>query len=704
MGKNEKTLALWGREEDVMGQQQTFQWKKLELGTCYYPEHWDKSLWEQDLERMLEHGITTIRVGEFAWNLTEPEEGVFTFDFWDGFFDLVEKKGMKVIFGTPTATPPAWLTERYPEVLNARRDGTLYRHGMRRHYNYNSKIYQQLSCRIVERLGQHYGKRPCIVGWQIDNELNCETDEFYSESDTLAFREFLQEKYGTLEELNKAWGTLFWNQTYTAWEQVYVPRPAIYDGTNPHQHLDYLRFVSESAIRFCRMQRDILVRYRKPGDFITTNGLFPSLDNHRMARECLDVYTYDSYPNFAYDVDADPKHDKNLKDRKWSRNLMEVRSICPHFGIMEQQSGAGGWNNRMEAPAPKPGQMMLWAMQSIAHGADYISFFRWRTAVFGTEMYWHGLLDYDNRPNRKLAELRQIHARVEAIQEAAGADYVAPLGLLKDYDNVFDVKVDNWHRRVSTPSETEIFVAAQLAHTPLDAVYLTEATTLEELLAYPVLIYPHGEILTSQRAQLLEAYVRAGGTLVLGARTGQKDAHGQCVMQPMPGLLADLTQTAVKEFTLLGPGDDPVPMEWEGHLLPTGVFNDVLEGMGEDAKVLARYGGSAYYAGEPALVETKAGEGKVLHFGGTFTRELVDALLEYTGIREPFEELAQIPAACEIALRRKEGEEYLFVLNYSKEPQELVLKQPMVDLDNRCASQGPVVLGSYETKVYRVQR
>ena len=158
-----------------MGQQQTFQWKKLELGTCYYPEHWDKSLWEQDLDRMLEHGITTIRVGEFAWNLTEPEEGVFTFDFWDGFFDLVEKKGMKVIFGTPTATPPAWLTERYPEVLNARRDGTLYRHGMRRHYNYNSKIYQQLSCRIVEQLGQHYGKRPCIVGWQIDNELNCET-------------------------------------------------------------------------------------------------------------------------------------------------------------------------------------------------------------------------------------------------------------------------------------------------------------------------------------------------------------------------------------------------------------------------------------------------------------------------------------------------------------------------------------------------
>ena len=685
-----------------MGQQQTFQWKKLELGTCYYPEHWDKSLWEQDLERMLEHGITTIRVGEFAWNLTEPEEGVFTFDFWDGFFDLVEKKGMKVIFGTPTATPPAWLTERYPEVLNARRDGTLYRHGMRRHYNYNSKIYQQLSCRIVEQLGQHYGKRPCIVGWQIDNELNCETDEFYSESDTLAFREFLQEKYGTLEELNKAWGTLFWNQTYTAWEQVYVPRPTIYDGTNPHQHLDYLWFVSESAIRFCRMQRDILVKYRKPGDFITTNGLFPSLDNHRMARECLDVYTYDSYPNFAYDVDADPKHDRNLKDRKWSRNLMEVRSICPHFGIMEQQSGAGGWNNRMEAPVPKPGQMMLWAMQSIANGADYVSFFRWRTAVFGTEMYWHGLLDYDNRPNRKLAELQRLHARVEAIQEMAGAEYIALLGLVKDYDNVFDAQLDAWHGDLANASEMELFVASQLAHTPMDALYLDHAA-LEDLQRYPVLFCPHQEILTPQRAQLLEEYVRSGGTLVLGARTGQKDAQGHCVMAPMPGLLSGLTQTQVREFTFIGPADDPVPMEWDGKQLDTGIFNDVLETVGEDAQVLARYGGQAWYAGEPALVETKAGEGRVLHFGGTFTRETVKALLEYLGVYEAFGGLAQVPPACEVALRRKDGQDYLVVLNYLKEPQEIVLQEPMVDLDTRCDVEGPVVLGSYETKVYRVK-
>lgn len=684
-----------------METKQRYQWEKLELGTCYYPEHWDKSLWEPDLRRMLEHGVTTVRIAEFAWNLTEPEEGVYTFDFFDEFLDLAERVGMKVIFGTPTATPPAWLTEKYPEVLNSRRDGVLYRHGMRRHYNYNSKKYQELAGKIVEQLGAHYGKRPCIVGWQIDNEFNCETQEFYSESDTLAFREFLKEKYGTLEELNRAWGAVFWNQTYTDWNQVYVPRTTYGDGTNPHQRLDYIRFVSESTIRFCKLQSDILRKYIKPGDFITTNGMFGSLDNHRMTRDCLDVYTYDSYPNFAYAMREDPKHNTTLRDRKWSRNLMEVRSICPHFGIMEQQAGAGG-SIGSDAPAPKPGQMMLWAMQSIANGADYVSFFRWRTATFGTEIYWHGLLDYDNLPNRKLAELQKLHARVEAIQETAGAEYVAPLGLLKDYDNVFDAQVDAWHGKLNASSEMELFVAVQLAHTPMNAVYLQKDTTVEDLKKYRVLVYPHGEILTEEKARLLEEYVRQGGNLIVAARTGQKDIDGHCVMKPMPGLLAPLTQSAVREFTWIGPGDDPVPMDWDGRCLDTGLFNDVLATAGEGAKVLARYGGDAWYAGEPALIETKAGEGKVLHFGGTLTRENMAAFLEYLGVTEPFGDLAQIPADCEIALRRKGETDYLFVLNYGKEPQEICLKQPMVDLDDRCSAEGPVVLGSYETKVYRI--
>lgn len=685
-----------------MRKQQKFQWKHIELGTCYYPEHWDAGLWKDDLNRMKEHGIFTVRIAEFAWNKIEPKEGEFTYQFFDDFLEVAKTAGMKVIFGTPTATPPVWLTEKYPEVLNCRQDGVPYYHGMRRHYNYNSPVYQKLSARIVEKVASHYASHPAIVGWQIDNELNCETDEFYSASDSLAFREFLQEKYESLDALNEAWGTIVWNQTYTQWDEIYVPRNTIQENsTNPHQVLDYYRFISASAIRFCKMQSDIINRYKKPGDFVTTNGMFGNLDNHLMQDSCLDVYTYDSYPNFAYCLTEDSKNATDLKDRKWSRNLTETRSICPHFGIMEQQSGANGWNTRMEAPAPKPGQMMLWAMQSIAHGADYVSFFRWRTATMGTEIYWHGILDYDNRDNRKLEEVHRIWERTKVMEEVTGAAYKASFVLLKDYDNVWDSQLDIWHNRVAKQSENEIFIASQLNHTPMDIIYLREQTEVEELLKYPVIIYPHALILTEARVKLLTAYVEGGGKLLIGCRTGQKDITGKCVMMPMPGLLSQLTGSDVKDFTLIGPDDDVIMMKWGHENISTGLFNDILEARSEDVETLAVYDGN-YYAGSPAALERACGTGKVIHFGGTFTRENVKAFLDYLGVLDPYQEFLDLPEDCELVIRENEHGRYAVILNYAKEAQHVVLKAQMTDLDTNDEVEGTITLQAYETKVYRL--
>ena len=684
-----------------MRKKQGFKFDRISLGVCYYPEHWERNLWREDLQRMKAVGIDTVRIAEFAWNIFEPEEGIYSYDLFDAFLDLTEQEGMKVIFGTPTATPPAWLTEKYPEVLNCRKDGVPFHHGMRRHYNYNSEMYQRLSARIVHKIGEHYAKRPCIIGWQIDNELNCEVNEFYSDSDTLAFRKFLKDKYKKLDALNEAWGTVFWNQTYSDWEQVYVPRTSVYDSFNPHTILDYTRFISQSAIRFCKMQSEILREYVKPGDFITTNGLFGNLNNHKMTDTCLDIYTYDSYPNFAYGMTEDPRNCRTLNDRKWSRNLAEVRSVCPHFGIMEQQSGANGWNTRLEGPAPKPGQMMLWTMQSIMHGADYVSFFRWRTATKGTEMYWHGILDYDNCDNRKLAEVKAIYQRIQAITEITGTDYEAPLGLIRDYDNIFDAQLDIWHGNIANSSEMEIFVAAQLNHVPMDYVYMLEDTEADDLQKYKVLIYPHAEILTEKTCVVLKEYVNRGGCLIVGARTGQKDMDGQCVMKRMPGLLMPLTQTAVEEFTLVGPDDGVVTMNWNGKQVETGVFNDILKPAGPDAKVLAWYDAN-YYAGEAAIIETKVGAGKIIHFGGTFTRENVKEFLAYTNVLEPFAGLVTAPADCEIAIRRKGNEEYLFVLNYMKEFREIELYQDMLDMDLKETVRGKILLKPYEAKVYHV--
>lgn len=674
--------------------------KEMVLGTCYYPEHWPENLWEEDLERMLECGIQVIRIAEFAWSKVEPYEGVFTYEFFDRFLDLAREKGMKVIFCTPTATPPAWLTEKYPEVLNGTIDGVLFRHGGRRHYNYNSPVYQEKTRIITEAFASHYGPHPAVIGWQIDNELNCERDEFYSESDTAAFRVFLQKKYGSLDKLNEAWGTTFWNQTYTDWKEVHIPRTTPSNNTNPHEVLDYTRFISDSACRYAKLQSDIIRKYVKPGDFITTNGLFSNLDNQRMAGESLDFIMYDSYPNFAFTKENYEKFSATLQDRMWSRNLTEVRAVSPNFGIMEQQSGANGWNNRMAAPTPKPGQMTLWTMQSAAHGADYVSYFRWRTCTMGTEIYWHGILDYSGRENRRLREVREIHRKFQAISEAAGSRYEARTAVLKDYDNIWDAQLDIWHGDVDRLSQQSLFLAAQKSHTPMDYVYLREDTTAENLKKYQVIFYPHPVIVNQQRAAILEEYVEDGGCLVLGCRSGYKDMTGKCVMDRLPGLFAKISGTDIPEYTRVNPDDEPVYIDWDGIRLEAAVFNDQLEPLTADAQVLGRYE-NCYYAGTPGLICNVLGAGKVYYFGAAFTEETARVFLEKLGAASPYADVLELPRECELAVREKDGRKYYFVLNYKKTPVKIQVKEALVDLYTGETVSGQVELEAFGTKVYR---
>jgi beta-galactosidase len=674
--------------------------QSMVLGTCYYPEHWDESMWEKDLLRMLEVGIQVVRIAEFAWSKVEPREGEYSYEFFDAFLALATKVGMNVIFCTPTATPPAWLTDKYPEVLNATIEGTLYRHGARRHYNYNSPVYLEFCKNITERFAAHYAPHPSIIGWQIDNELNCEVDVFYSESDTIAFRRFLKKKYGTIESLNQAWGTVFWNQTYTSWGEVYVPRKTINNNAmNPHQALDYSRFVSDSACNFTLMQSEIIRKYIKKGDFITTNGIFSNLDNHRLTQESLDFMTYDSYPNFSYMIDSYNEKD-TMKDRSWSGNLSEVRSISQPFGIMEQQTGANGWSSWMGSPTPRPGQITLWTMQSIAHGADFISYFRWRTATVGTEIYWHGILDYSGRDNRRLEEVRQVHGKLNHLQEVAGSLYQADVALLKDYDNMWDARTDVWHNRFDRQSQNALFEAHQLTHTPIDYVYMKQDLAIADLTRYKVLFYPHATILTSDRVNLLEEYVKQGGTLVMGCRTGYKNQNGKCVMDHLPGLASQITGTDVYEYSLVSPDEGPVYIDWEGTQIEASLFNDLLAPIGENAQVLGRYTNS-YYSGTPGLIRNSFGKGYVYYFGGAFTMDTAKVFLQKLGVSNPYGDLVKLPESCELAVRQKGNDKFIFILNYSSQTVQIELLRDMIDMYTGEKVKGEFSLSSYGTVVLR---
>jgi beta-galactosidase len=680
---------------------------KLTLGVCYYPEHWKEELWEDDLKRMGEHGIEVIRIAEFAWNKFEPQEGVFTYDFFDRFLDLAHKNGMKVIFCTPTATPPAWLTHKYPEVLNASIDGTKYRHGMRRHYNYNSPVYREFVSRIVEKITEHYCPHPAIIGWQIDNELNCETDVFYSESDHKAFREYLKNKFKTLDALNEAMGTLFWNQTYTDWDEVHLTRPTIHEkANNPHMSLEEKRFISYSTISFCKLQADIIRKYKPEGQFITTNGIFGHLDSHEMTDATLDFITFDSYPNFAFDTWTDPKKPGNLNDRNSAWSLTRTRSISPNFGIMEQQSGSGGWDIRMKQPAPKPGQMRLWTLQSVAHGADFISYFRWRTCWIGTEIYWHGLNDYSNEPNRRLAELKNVKDDFAKIPFIAGSKYNAKVAFMKDYDNEWDGEQDKWHGPLDQFSCDGWFKAAQLTHTPMDFVYLrssdTKKTSVEELGKYDLLVYPHATILTKETAELLKAYVSNGGKLIMGSRTGYKDEFGRCPMRPMPGLAGEICGVKVSDYTHLGPNDDAEYAVWDGEEIEAPNFNDILEATG-NAHVLATFKGN-YYDGAPALVANEIGKGTAYYFGAGFSEQTAAAFLRKLGFAAPYSDIVELPAEAELAVRVTESKEYIFVLNYMPYSIEVKVKRTLPELFTGKQISGKIQLEKYGVLVLENSR
>ena len=662
---------------------------RLTAGVAYYPEHWPKELWQDDLRRMKKAGIEAVRVAEFAWAIFEPADGVFDFTMFDAFLDLAAREGVRVIMGTPTATPPAWLTQAHPEVLNRAIDGSAYQHGLRRHYNYSSPVYKLYTARIVEQLARRYGHHPAVIGWQIDNELNCELDVFYAERDHEAFRAWLKERYGTLARLNEAWGTTFWSETYTDWEQVHLPRKTPNDSLNPHQALDEKRFISENCIRFAELQSRILREHIAPGQFVTTNGMFGHLDSHALTERALDWFTYDSYPNFGTFV---PTADG---DRSWSVSLDRVRSVCPHFGIMEQQSGAGSWHDRMRSRAPRPGQARLWAFQSAAHGADYISFFRWRTCTYGNEIYWHGILSYDNRDNRRLAEITRFISDMRKIGNLAGAEYVSEVGMLFDYDNEWDGERDVYVGGLRRDSEAAITRAAAHLHTPIDHVCMDHASE-EQLGKYRVLIWPHPTIVSEEAAKKLERYTAAGGTLILGARSGYKDTDGHCPMTVTPGLLRGLAGVEVDDFTLLQPDLDDVTVCLGDTRLKAAGCCDLLTPV--TARPIAVFESAEYPNGDCAAAENRFGKGVCVYYGSGFTDEVLKALLERYGALTPAKDVLELPDSCELTIREKDGKRWYFALNYGAET-AVTLKEKMTDLLTGETLEGSVKMDRYGVRV-----
>ena len=621
------------------------------FGVDYYPEHWDESLWERDARRMRECGVGVVRVGEFAWALMEPEEGRFDFALFDRAINVFARHGIKVILGTPTATPPKWLTHKYPETLHVFPNGRTADDQSRRHYCYNSPTYRRLSRRIVERMAEHYKDSPHVVGWQIDNEFNNENPECYSDSCRAAFRGWLKNKYGSLKPLNDRWGTVFWSQLYTDWEQIDLPAqtPAFH---NPALVLDFKRFISDSVTSYMNEQV-AAIRARRPADWVTQNGVFRNINYYELSRG-LDIHSNANYPLFS----DDPQYTTGA-------SLTLSRSFTGRFMIMEQQTGPAGQTYLLRVP--RPGEMNLWAFQSIAHGADGIVHFRWRAARRGAEEYWYGVLDHDDVPRARYEEFKKEGAEIGRVgAELLGSRVVSDIAVLHDFESEWAFEHQYFTREVNARAPLGHFfrAASELKHN-IDFI-----SPEHDFRAYKVIFAPHLLMVSPGLAAKIKAFVNGGGSFVMGAHSAVKDRDNAMTAQTIPiEGLTELFGVEVEAFQVYQPpsaAKNAIKFEGEGGAaVPVNVFADILKPRG--ARVVAVWERD-FMRGRPAVTEKGSGRGKAVYYGSFVNREAARLLVARYAAEHDLRPLfANFPAGVEVTRRTKGRTNYYFILNHSDE-------------------------------------
>lgn len=373
----------------------------IHFGVDYYPEHWPRARWETDARLMKEMGVQVVRMAEFSWFKMEPSEGEFHFEWLEEAVALLDSYGIKSILGTPTAAPPAWMIEKNPEIQPIDRQGRRRHFGGRHHDCQSNLVYRAHIRRFVTAFAKRFADNPGVIGWQIDNELgNSHGDLCMCDSCKRQFQKWLCEKYGTIEVLNDAWGTAFWSQGYNSFDQIGTPLITTV-GENPSAMLDWKCFCSDLIVDFADWQVQI-IRENCPNHFITHNFMcFDNKVDYYDLAGLMDFVSNDIYP--AGHWQKQPHQPDN--ELAACHDVIRGYKKKP-FWMMEQQSGMAGWE--IMGRALEPGQMAAWAMQSVAHGADAVVFFRWRTCAMGTEQYWHGILGHSGNPGRTYHEAKRL--------------------------------------------------------------------------------------------------------------------------------------------------------------------------------------------------------------------------------------------------------------------------------------------------------
>ncbi|MGB8917097.1 MAG: beta-galactosidase, partial [Candidatus Sulfotelmatobacter sp.] len=594
---------------------------------------------------------------EFAWSRMEPSEGHYDFDWLERAINLAGKHHIVSVLGTPTATPPAWLTQKYPDTLRVEANGQRVTHGNRAHASASSPRYREFCRRIAEEMAMRFGHNPNVVGWQLDNEYGYALMS-YDEGTHRQFQDWLQAKYKTLDSLNEHWTTAYWSQTYDNWQEIPIP----IGGHNPGLMLDWKHFVTYTWTSYQQNQIDVIRKHAEPRQFITGNfmGFFDGFD-HYIITEPLSFASWDDYVGSGH---VDPAYNGLAHDltRGFKRQ---------NFWVMETQPGAVNWSslnnflNRGEARA------MAW--QAIGHGADDVNYWQWRSALNGQEEIHGVLVGPDGTPVPFLDEVSQTaheFAKVESsFRDTAPLSQVA---LLYSYDSHWAIQfqkhtekyddiglLKSYYRALRQISQSVDVVSA---YAPLDAYKLVAAPSLEVL---PKALADH----------LLE-YVSHGGHLVLGPRSGMKDEFNALLPQRQPGYLADALGARVEQYYAL---EKDVPLSGAWGMGEASIWAEQLATKASGGEVLLKYGKSnGWLDDQPAVVTRAYGKGRITYIGAVLDDKLMAAaagwMTQKSGVTAVF---GPLPDGVEVSRRVGPGKQVFVMINYTQETRRVNLPRSM---------------------------
>ncbi len=623
------------------------------FGADYYPEHWNKSEWKQQARLMRECGFNTVRIGEFAWKIFERNEGSFDFSLFDEAIEILAAEGISVIMGTPTAAPPKWLVNKY-DVLQRDKFKNTEEWGSRRECCANKSDYIEKSKIIVEQLARHYADNKNVIAWQIDNEFGChESTICYCEECRRKFARWLEKKYGTIENLNKRWGTVFWSLDFDSFDDIITPahnacEPACGSAWshNPALDLEYRRFSSDSWVEYQQIQADIIRRYTDAPITHNFMGHFSDIDYYDLA-EGLDFVSWDNYP-----------------DNQWGSSEYEYVSMAhenmrgvknKNFIVMEEQAGPAGWD--IVGSTPRPGQLRLWAYQAAAHGAEGMVYFRFRTALFGMEQYWYGVLDHDGVPRRRFYEIQKTGQEFKKLEKyIVGAENEYDALIVKSYDNVWAHAIK---RHASKYDYRNHLYSFYKANSDLNVNTAVSRGNYEKYKAVYMIAY---NVVREDELDDIKKYVENGGVLVLTFRSGTRDEDNNMRAAAVPGVFAELAGIEAEEF------DAPRrPVSICGAFEGTAeIWCDIITP--KTAEVLCSYG-SEYYMGRAAVTVNRYGKGRVYYVGCDLDDNAASALVRLV-CKDAGIETVSAPEDVEI-VRRKDC---FIVLNHNETAQTVPIK------------------------------